>query len=200
MLNAEIKKNSLWIITVMASVMLILLSGGIWFYKAEKIAIWQQVELQLDSIAHLKVAQISAWRNARLDDAAVLTESPFLAEGVSHFLDNPNTKNIEALRNRFQSIQTHYHYTDVLMVEPEGRLRFSLSGITEINNIYRIALTDALRERKPKIIDLHTESYHVEPHLSVVAPIFTGYGQVPTPIGAIILVYDAKDNPIHDHR
>ena len=179
------------ILTTVAAILLALFSGCIWFYQAEKSAARQQVQKQLAAIAHLKVDQIVAWRNARLDDAAVLTESPFLAEGIARFLAHPDASNTEELRQRFQSIQRHYHYTDVLLVTPEGKVHLSLSGTATTNEHSMAALTEALAERKPVLVDLESEPLHPEPHVKVVAPIFAVDGQAPLPLGAIILIHDA---------
>jgi len=174
----NVKKNfPVWMIAAMVVTLLPLLSGGIWFYHAEKYAARQQVEKQFTAIAHLKMDQIIAWRNARLDDAAVLTESPFLAQGVARFRVNPNTINTEELRSRFQSIQTHYHYTDILMVAPNGGIILSLSGTTGTLPAYMAALAEALSGRKPVFVDLHAEPQHPAPHTCVVAPIFASDGQ-----------------------
>ena len=191
----NVKENlPVWMLAAMMVTLLPLLSGGIWFYHAEKYAARQQVEKQFTSIAHLKMDQMIAWRNARLDDAAVLTESPFLAQGVARFRVNPNTINTEELRSRFQSIQTHYHYTDILMVAPDGKIILSLSGTRGTLPAYMAALAEALSERKPVFVDLHAEPQHPAPHTCVVAPIFASDGQPSPPLGAIILIYDAAQS------
>ena len=56
---------------------------------------------------------------------------------------------------------------------------------------YAAVLTEALRKRKPVFTDLYTEETQQNPHISVVAPIFTSDAQTAPPLGAIVLVNDA---------
>ena len=113
-----------------------LLAGSAWFYHVEKSATLQRAEYQFAAIAHLKVGQITAWRNERLGDAAILTESPLLAEVEARFLADHNSVNAKELRSHFLSLQTHYRYSDVVMVDPEGKVLLSLSESSTTHSGY----------------------------------------------------------------
>jgi PAS domain S-box-containing protein len=133
-----------------------------------------------------------AWRAERLADAAVLSESPFLAQAVARFMADPRSEVAEELRRRFRSLQNQYHYTDVLLVDPEGQVRLGLTENSDGHRADTASLTAALRDRKPVFIDLHISETDARPCLDVVAPLFAGNGQAQTPLGAIILVSDAR--------
>ena len=168
------------------------MAGAAWFYRIQERAVRQNVEERLASIARLKADHIATWRRERLADAAVLMESPFLHQGVARFLSDPRSEYAEELRVRFRSLQAHYHYADVLLADPEGRIRLTMSGRMEAHSGYASALAVALRDRKPVLTDLHAEAQHPTPHISAVAPLFAGNGQTQRPLGAIILLSDAS--------
>jgi two-component system, cell cycle sensor histidine kinase and response regulator CckA len=190
-MNTLAKEFSPWMMGILTMALVALLGGTTWFYRAEKSATLQQAEYQFAAIAELKVGQITAWRSERLGDAAVLTEDPILAEVAAHFLADHKSVSADELRRHFLSLQKHNHYADILMVDPEGSVRLSLSGDATIQTGCATALAEAMSERKPVFTDLYTEAHLPAPHISVIAPIFAGEVQTSPVLGAIILVNDA---------
>jgi PAS domain S-box-containing protein len=190
-MSTETKTFFPWFLALSITALLALLAGSAWFYHVEKSATMQRAEYQFAAIANLKASQITAWRNERLIDAAILTESPILAEVEARFLADHKRVNAEELRSHFLSLQTHYSYSDVVMVDPQGEVLLSLSESSTPHSGYMEALAEALRKRKPVFTDLYTEAQHSAPSISVVAPLFAGGGQTAPPLGAIILINDA---------
>lgn len=60
--------------------LVILLTGGVWFYRSQERHLRAGAEEDLAAVARLKVEQIAQWRTERLGDAAVVSESPFVAD------------------------------------------------------------------------------------------------------------------------
>jgi len=180
-----------WMTAALAVVVAALIAGGFWFYLAQKRDYLQRVSNELAAIARLKSNQIVSWNNERLGDAAVITESPFLAVSVVDCLASPKGVGEDRLLALFRSLHLHYSYTDVLLVDPEGRVRLSLSGSWRMHDCYLEAMGEALRRRKPVFTDLHMSLGHQKPHISIVAPIFSGEENNGGPLGSIILVSDA---------
>ncbi len=181
-----------WLLSASAAALLILVAGGTWFYHSQSRQYHQMATAELMSIARLKSNQIAAWRSERLGDANILSESPFLAAPVAHYLATSNEKNKQTLSRLFHSLQINYHYADILLVDPEGRVHLSMSGKLKMHEGYRVALASALRDGKPEFTDLHTGQQRLKPHISVVAPLFSRNGHNLSPLGAIILVSDAS--------
>jgi PAS domain S-box-containing protein len=169
----------------------LLFSGG-WFYRVQEQTVRQEKEADLSAVVRLKAQQIKAWREERLGDAAVLQENPLFVRKVARFQADPRDENTMEIGALFLSISKHYSYSDVLLVDPDGRVRLSLSGQTEVHSGYASALSAALRDRKPVFADLHTEAQNLTPRISVIAPLFTGDEQALKPVGAVILVCDAS--------
>jgi len=183
-------------LVITSLIVLALLIGGAWFYHDQEQSIRKEVERQLATIVHMKVKEITAWRAERLADAAVFAESPLIAQGVARFMADPRPEAAEELRGHFRSLQNHYHYTDILLVDAEGQGRLGLTEHSDLSDMHRpdrVALTAAVRDRKPVFVDLHICETHARPHLSVVAPFFAGNGQAQTPLGAVILTSAASE-------
>ena len=112
----------------MVMILLALTACGIWFYKNQENSQRRQVQENLYVIAKLKANQIAEWRRERLADASVLTESPFLTESIAQWLNNPQRDIAKRIQTRLMALQTHYRYDDVLLANPEGQIKLSISG------------------------------------------------------------------------
>ncbi|MCX6348281.1 MAG: PAS domain S-box protein, partial [Candidatus Aureabacteria bacterium] len=144
------------------------------------------------TIAGLKAGQITGWRDERLAAAAMLRHDPFFVESAARYLSAPALEVKVTLLARFRALREYRHYSDVLLVEMGGRVRLSLSGRTGIHTGASRALADALVSRKPVLTDLHTGEADSSPHISAIAPLFAAAGQPEKPIGAVILVSEAR--------
>ena len=181
------------IATVGTLLLVALLGLGAWFYRAQKQDLRHQAETQLEAVARLKADQIVAWRQARLDDAAILMERPAFLADARLWLGEGLPKAADETLRRFQSLRKQYRYHDVLLVDPDGTVRLSVSGHAGSYHAGAgAALVAALRERKPVFTELHTETDDPTPHLGVVAPLFSNQGEASRPLGAVILVSDAR--------
>ncbi len=117
-----------WTKPFLALVFLAMLAGGVWFYLEQKEAMRLEVERNLTAIAHLKADQIAAWRNDQLHDAAILQGDPFIRASVAHFLADPSEEHRQDLLLRFRSLADQHDFDDIVLVEPDGKERLSLTG------------------------------------------------------------------------
>jgi len=181
-----------WVAAALAAALLALAAGGAYLYRSQHESVRRQEEEQLASVARLKADQLAAWRAEQLNDAAVLTESPFLAEAVPRFLADPRDETSRPILDKFRSLENHCGFENLLLVDPEGRLLLSLTGEPATHVGYVEALAAALRDRRPVLTELHTEPAHPVPHVSVVAPIFAGTGPSAPAAAAVVLVSEAS--------
>ncbi len=189
MINDEANPFPRWMAIGLVAALLVLVVGDTWFYRSQKQAVQRAAEEQLSSIGRLKADQIAAWRAERLADAAVMTESPFFAQGVARFLADPSSANAQPFLFRFRSLKTHY--TDILLVDPQGNVILSLSGKTQMPEGQMTALAAALHERKPVLTDLYLGAQTPGPYIQAIAPIFAGAEPHGRPLGAVVLLSDA---------
>ncbi len=182
-----------WLAMVFGLAVVILLVGGVAFYRAREQEQRQRAEAELLAIARLKANQIAGWRAERLGDAAVLMESPFFAEEVARWMASPEAEDTQHMLTRFRSVQEHYHYQDVLLVDAAGQVRLSLSGNPgPLHADEAQMLATAWRARQPVLTDLRDGSAGGPPHLDAVAPLVTTANAAAEPVGAAILQVDAR--------
>ena len=184
--------SSRWIKVALTLTILALIFGGGWFYRVQDHSLQQEMETDLSAVVRLKARQLAAWREDRLADAAVLMENPRFIRGVARLQVNPRDEDAPEIRALFESLSKHHGYADIVLVDPDGRVRLSLSGQTEVNATEASALAVALRDRKPVLTELHSEVQMPTPHLSVVAPLFLGDKPAWKAVGAVILFCDAS--------
>jgi len=183
-----------WTKVVLLLAALALLAGGGWFYRTEQQQARENVEERLITIARLKVSQIANWRADRLGHAAVLMDSTFLVEAIGDWLEDPRPGAVrDAIRVRFTDLCEHYGYDDALLLDPDRRVRLSLSGRDEIHPEELAALDGVERSHKPVLVDLHASATDATPHINVVVPLFVGGGAEPQRLAGIaIFVSDPR--------
>ncbi len=182
-----------WLTAISICVFLALATGGAWFYRAQEQILRSAAETNLEAIAQLKVNQIVQWRNDCRDDASVLTESPFLLEGILRWMAVPRTVNSKDLLTRFRSLQRHYRYSDVLLAGVDGEVVLSLSGRTgPLNERTAQDLAVSIREQRPVLSEILGGPSDLSPHLYVIAPFFTRNTEGSRPVGAILLRCEAR--------
>lgn len=164
----------------------------LWLYRTQEQHMRQTAEQELQAVAELKVRQIREWRADQLGESEELASSQFFIEGVAGWLAEPQPEKAEHILNRFRGLQDHYAYSDILLIDAAGMVRLSLSGHQAPPHA---AITDglalAMRNRKAVLGDLHMDDEH-EPHLAVIAPLFSRIGTTTPLIGAVVLIADAR--------
>lgn len=177
----------------MVVLLLVLVAGGAWFYRGQQQHAREGIESELSAVAELKAHQIAEWRAERVDEGAELTERPLLAARIRQWLEAPSAGGLEQLQAELEIVQRHEEYADVVVVDVAGRTRFSLNGTTETHERVEEALAEAFQGGRPVLTDLHVGPDGSAPHVSVVAPVFDAEEDPGRPLGAVILVSDARE-------
>jgi PAS domain S-box-containing protein len=188
-----LKKIPYTLTSIIALAMIALIIGSFLFYRSQKLHIEREVETNLTSIAQMKVDQIVAWRADQLGEANELMNSPAFIETVAQWTISRQTTDQEMILSRFHALQEHYQYSDILLVDPDGQVVLSLSGYTgPVHTEAAAAISLAFQEKQPCLTDLHFDETRQNPHISAIAPLFTGPDQSGLPISAIILENNAE--------
>ncbi len=176
------------LLSALAVLLLALVASGITIQQFESRRLRRQAESQLDAVARLEVDRIAAWRQERIDDAAVLTESPALPQDLLRFLARDSPESRRPILARFRSLADHHGYDDVLLVDARGRVRLSLSGTARglQEDAHRLVL-NALRTREARLTELYAGPDGLPPHIDAIAPLFAGDPTSGEPVGAILL-------------
>jgi len=184
-----------WLASGLSLVLLILVTGGAWLYRAQEQSLRQWVEQELRSVAELKADRIANWRAHQLAAADEVMRSPFFAEVAAQWTPELRADHGEGVLARFRSLQQHYNHLDILLVEAEGKVRLSLSGRSgRLHAEATQALFVALRDGKPMLTDIHNTPGKDDPHLAVVAPLLGEDTDEPVHTGAVILCVDIRQS------
>lgn len=190
---------SRWLMMTLALALMTVLGGGAWFYRAQEQYLRHNIEVELQTIAQLKVNQIVSWRAERLADAAAFTDNSLFVEGVARALAPLQAEDAEKILQRFHSLREYSHYSDTLLVDVDGHILLSkegaLSGTNDNKNLIgaelRQTLAAAMRERRPMLTNLYRDADTQAPALSVIAPLFI-QNKVTQPLGAVVLQIDPE--------
>lgn len=153
----------------------------------------RKVEALLSTTAEIKVDQIAAWRRDQLEDALLMQTHPFLLDNVAAFIADPEGSPRRDLLIRFRNLANQHDYADILLVDPSGEPLLHLSGERPSSRGYAEGLAEALRTRRPAIVDIHVDEKGEAPHLSVVAPLYRDDTDDGASLGALVFVNDAQD-------
>ncbi|MFZ5563753.1 MAG: cache domain-containing protein, partial [Thermodesulfobacteriota bacterium] len=182
-----------WTAVPLIAALLAIVFGGAVFYKFQENRQRRQVEASLAAIARLKADQIAAWRAERIGDARVIMDRQTLINDINDYFTRPEEAGERAIKRRLETLKTSYRYANILLVDPDGRVRLSLNGHDVIDHTgFTDALTASLRDHKPVFTDLHTEKNDPAPHISVIAPLFSEDEPL-RPVGAAVLISNAMD-------
>jgi PAS domain S-box-containing protein len=177
-----------------ALIFIILLIGSIWLYRFQGRRIQIQVESELAAIAQLKAAQISSWRANQLAEANELSEGKLFTESIARWLKARHPSDTSDILDQFKALQRHYRFSDILLTDLDGQVLLSLSGVSGLDHIEILpALETAMGSGKSALTDLHTCKLNTNPHISVVAPLFINKGKAKNPMGAVIMISEARD-------
>ena len=167
---------------------------GAWFFQAQQLQQEHVVADQLTTIGKLKVKEITDWRQRMVDEAALLTESPFFARGMELYLQDPQVENAQTLLNRIRSITTHYHYPGVLLLNPQGEVVVSygpFGGLSKSSGLEPL-VARAMQERLAVLSDLYIDDRVDGIFLAVATPLFRNGQNGEDLLGAVVLVCDPE--------
>ncbi len=185
-------KQTRWAYFLLITAFLVLTLGGTWFYGRQKQIARDRVEDNLKAIAQLKADQITEWREDQLDDAYFLMGNRFVLQNVEQFFAEHSNDSAKSLLRYLRRFARQNRFDDILLVNTQGKQLLSVSGTIGFHDVYLTELPAAIRQHKPLFVRLHIEKKDPAPHISEVAPLFTGQQQDQKPLGALVLVTDAS--------
>ena len=174
------------------ALLLAIIASGAWFYRTQTQALRHEIDARLQGIARLKVDQVALWRQEQLTDAQAIMDNPFVVTALAQWLDHPSPAAEEQTKAWFLSLRQNYHYADVLLADPTGRILFSSAGHQHaLGAAMATAIKEAIATGRPVLTDLHRPSDDSAPHQETVAPLHIKTGDGIKTIGAIILQSNA---------
>jgi PAS domain S-box-containing protein len=185
-----------WIVVVLALALLVLVAGGAWYYNSQAKAARQAAIAHLTEIGQRQANAVSTWRTTQLEQAAGVMQIPFLAQEVIQFLTDPRDNNALHLRTRFAGLPSRYPYTDILVLDQEGRIRLGRTKNQETDTIHASALKQAFHQSTPVFARMYLDDRQEKPCISIVIPVFGQSSDTLLPdfqpLGGIVFIQEAE--------
>jgi len=175
----------------LTSLLLSLSIGGYWMVRQSLQQAKTLINDQVNSIARLKVEQITAWRKEKLAGAELLKVNHTLVTDLLRWLANGTAPRERGVTKTYlDALIRQYGYEGFLLIDAEGTVRYSSlgSGQVTLDDEGQAALAEAWRTRGAMMSDLHAGADHPYPHLGIIAPLFQGSA----PAGAVLLLVNAR--------
>ena len=137
-----------------------------------------KVEQQLNSVAELKVGDLTRWRDERVGDADIFYKNSAFYALVRRAFENP--QDVEAqgqLRSWLGPMweQNRHQYDRVFLLDTRGLARISVPDDPEpVASILTQRAAETLRSGQVTIVDFYRNEYDQRIHLAVLVPVLGG--------------------------
>lgn len=153
-----------WLLAVLFATVTVICLGGYHSYTAQRNAVEQEVTRELETVAELKVEQISAWRRERLADAQVLTSDAALMASIESIASG--RASLRARQDtllRLRSFCSAYQYANAVILDAEGKVALLHGASFGGGDHFKALLAAAAAQKGAFLRDLHSEGeggYH----------------------------------------
>jgi PAS domain S-box-containing protein len=169
--------------------LLLLVAAGGWFYHAEAISAEEKASQQLAVLARIEASLFKAGRQRLMADGANLFgDSLFTAAAVAFF---ENRRGNEILSSRLYPLMEQNGYGTILVVDTAGVIHLQLGRAETVSPRLRQAITRAVTNFQPVLIEPWAEAADALATTGVVAPIISIDHHQDHPLGAVVLLVKA---------
>ncbi len=165
--------------------------GGEWLYQRRLKELEAPIHAKLESVAKLKVAQVSSWRRERLASARVLEANAPIISKVRRWLETrASRREMDEVEGFLKTICRHYDYSGFVLLDPQGhQVHWSTQESSANENDEDLAIEqEALRKHEPLLSDIHVVPGSLNLFMSLAIPVFDQGASV----GAIVFLIDAR--------
>jgi len=153
-------------------VFILIFSCSYIYYKYEKKSIRDEKYADLKMIADLKINQIVNWREERLANARIISESPMFRQKISDCLVSEKLILQGDLLNQLSLMKSSYGYEDVFVVSAAGKLLLGLNtNLTRLEQATWVLFENGLRGGNVFMGEPYFCSACNKIHLDIIAPI-----------------------------
>ncbi|MCX7982306.1 MAG: PAS domain S-box protein [Syntrophales bacterium] len=161
-----------WLMFVVACETILILAGGVSFYFYQKNKVYEHVGSDLVAMARVKGQEISTWQETRIKDLQVITESPFFRGAALTLISKPDAVTAGKMKERFASYQRLRNYTDLLLIDKKGEVKFSLGEKEYLYPEEQEAVLKTLLNQETIFIETRDEKNH--PIFTILSPLNNG--------------------------
>ena len=168
------KKNSILSLFLSAVFLaIVIIAGGMFYYKNEAESIKKIKYSELSAITRLKVNHILQWRRERLSEAVFFsTNNDFIKNTIS-FLSGRNLNSLrQYFTNTLSIIRKNHGYNNIYIVSSKKQIVFSLDArVKEIDDVIVKDIDSAVQNRKIVFTDFKLSSQDKSIQINIIAPI-----------------------------
>ncbi|MCF8413410.1 MAG: PAS domain S-box protein [Melioribacteraceae bacterium] len=113
------KRKFVWLYVVIAVIFTI---SAYFYYREEETVLIKQKQSELESIAKLKINQISKWYSDEKVDTEILSHNTFLIREIQQTLLTGEPSSFDALTQVLQNIKVEHDYADIILTTPDAEI------------------------------------------------------------------------------
>ena len=195
-ITSEQKRTIPWrlvIIFVLFTLGMIII--GTLYYKSQKNRIFREQEVNLSTIASLKIKQIQQWHSQRLGDAAIIRDNTPLILQIKQFFKDENQPEVRRnLIKLMESINREYDYNGVSLVDITMKAKLSVSSSDSVTvEGIEAKIGEVIKNQKIILADLYKTGSLNKPHIDLLVPLIDPESIKPTQFGVAILRIDPQE-------
>jgi PAS domain S-box-containing protein len=168
--------------------------AGLKVYERAKELVERDAHEQLAIIADLKIDQLLAWREERLNDGRVLAHNPAIQHLVLPFFrGEAGPATLEELRLWMESLRASYSFTAVVLADLQGQARMTVGApMPRLDRTDQANYAEVTRTGQTLLSEFHQSETTGRLHLDVYAPLLyqAAGAAAPVSIGAMLLEID----------
>ncbi|OFY58270.1 MAG: hypothetical protein A2X04_07440 [Bacteroidetes bacterium GWF2_41_9] len=168
---------------------------GTLYYKSQKNRIFREQEVNLSTIASLKIKQIQQWHSQRLGDAAIIRDNTPLILQIKQFFKDENQPEVRRnLIKLMESINREYDYNGVSLVDITMKAKLSVSSSDSVTvEGIEAEIGEVIKNQKIILADLYKTGSLNKPHIDLLVPLIDPESIKPTQFGVAILRIDPQE-------
>lgn len=169
-----------------------ILTAGYLYFRSHEKHYLDKVEQELSAIKELKVSQIVTWREERIKDVMIISESRAIINSISRFMENEKDLKLRSeTLNLMSDLVKYYSYEKAMLFNAAGRLMLWSGEIPEdAEGHSKTYIADAMRNEKVDFIDLHKGETAADIHFGLSVPLFLEADKERRLVGVLILHID----------
>jgi PAS domain S-box-containing protein len=173
MIKRIIYLNKRFLLVLFLIICLIISFLSYLYFQYERSILIRDKQENLQSIANLKIEQITNWLNERNGDAKILSSNYFFINSIKSWLNNRNNKLIKNdLINLFTEFKSSFGYEDLIIIDTKGRSLLSLTSGNDKTDPYLDSyINEALKNNKIINSDLYLSKANLKIYCDIIVPL-----------------------------
>jgi len=168
---------------------------GLFYYKSQKRRLLNDKNLELSTIADLKVRQIAQWRSERVADAILIGENKPFVKLLYDFLNSMDNNTIRSdIVPALKTVTRNIEYKNIILIDSNGKFRGHYLGQdTVIGDYLKTQIPGLMKLKSGILTDLHEVRNISYIHLDLIIPLINNWQKDTTVFGLLALRIDPEE-------